>query len=71
MLWTIMPLETVYQKDVTTQAKSQRIITYRGIPVIVEDANEQSLRVVRLLSTNPADYLLDEIAPGSILSKSL
>lgn len=37
--------------------------------LVVEDVDSETSRVVRLISTNPLDYLLEEFRPGTILRR--
>ncbi len=42
-----------------------------GLKLEVEQVNEESVRIVRIISTNPGDYLRDDITPGSIVKSRL
>jgi hypothetical protein len=43
----------------------QREVSYNGSTLVVEDSAMGNSRVVRLISTNPYDYLKPEFAPGN------
>ena len=68
VLWTIMPMELV-----TASAGDQEIpvleeLEYQGIMLQVSKISAVEYKVVRILTTNPKDYLRSELQPGSILT---
>ncbi|WP_147532188.1 YlzJ-like family protein [Bacillus marasmi] len=67
ILYTMMPHELVFPEQAQTEP-GQMLVTYEGIPVMVEKTAEQDLRVVRILSTDPQHYLNDKITPGAKIS---
>jgi hypothetical protein len=48
----------------------QKIIEINGISMIVMENDQKQYEVVRLLSTNPQDYLNNQYYPGQIISAS-
>lgn len=66
VLWTVIPIEMVmadpYQPPVYEE------IDYAGVPLIVEKTGPVDCRIVRLISTNPQDYLRADIQPGVLLT---
>ncbi|HHY37558.1 MAG TPA: hypothetical protein GX507_01300 [Clostridia bacterium] len=40
-----------------------------GRTLVVEDADSETSRVVRLISTNPSDYLLEGFQPGTVFRR--
>jgi hypothetical protein len=69
ILYTTMPQEVVFPaaNDVF---ENQSVITYKGQPVMVDKITDGEYRIVRLLSTDPNDYLNAELSPGSMISLS-
>lgn len=67
ILWTIMPLELVFaqQGDISYPYED---IEYAGIKMMVEKMSSNQCRVVRILSSNPQDYMRSDLQPGTILS---
>ncbi|MPM45097.1 hypothetical protein SDC9_91782 [bioreactor metagenome] len=66
ILWTVMPLELVFgQQDVSNPYEE---IDYAGTKMMVEKMPFNQCRVVRILSSNPMDYLRSDIQPGVVLS---
>ena len=64
--YTIMPADQMYPHE------HQRLINffeimYNGIPVMVEHDGGSSLRIDRILSTDPSDYMHLDIQPGSVI----
>ncbi|PKR83574.1 YlzJ-like family protein [Heyndrickxia camelliae] len=66
ILYTTVPQELIFPTEASAYGK-QEIITYNGIPMMVEKV-EEGKRIIRILSTNPADYMEQSIMPGQIIS---
>ena len=66
MFYTIMPVEQIYPHD-HQKLTSYYEIMYQGVPVMVEHDGGSNLRIDRILSTNPEDYLHVDIQPGSVI----
>ncbi|MBS3897839.1 MAG: YlzJ-like family protein [Dethiobacter sp.] len=69
MLWTIVPLNIVMDGSDLHQPTYTEIPWKSGI-LLVEETGQNTARVVRLLSTDPADYLEPATQPGKILEYS-
>jgi hypothetical protein len=63
VLYTPIPLELVLAG--TEPVRRYREAVIRGVPVLVEETAPGRGRVVRLLSTDPFDYLAPGLAPGT------
>jgi hypothetical protein len=63
-----MQLELVLEGFDTTMYPEYKEIEYQGVTVVVEPAGFGRQKIVKLLSTNPFDYLKPELAPGSIIN---
>lgn len=68
ILYTPMQLELVLEGFDTTQYPEYRDIKYQGVSMVVEPAGVGRQKIVKLLSTNPFDYLKPELAPGNIIN---
>ena len=66
ILWTIMPEELVFSQDIPISPYEE--IEYAGAKMMVEKVSASQCRIVRILSTNPADYLRQDIQPGIVLT---
>lgn len=64
-MWTIAPAEHLFASP--DDVKSYREIEFGGIPILVEDIAENQCKIIRLLSTNPGDYLVNQLQPGTLL----
>lgn len=65
-MWTIMPEEVIWEGF--EEDKRQLLeVEWRGVKMLVEPTGFTQATVVRLLSTDPADYLRPELQPGSVL----
>ncbi len=65
ILHTIVPPEQIFpeQPEVFTQQIS---LTRNGIPMIVEQSG-QMYKIIRIMSSDPDDYLKSELGPGSYI----
>ncbi|WP_223588470.1 YlzJ-like family protein [Neobacillus bataviensis] len=69
ILYTMMPQELIFPYE-TEPFQKQQMITYQGIPLLVEFTDQQNVHVVRILSSDPQHYLDERICPGSKISIS-
>ncbi|MGJ7921004.1 YlzJ-like family protein [Neobacillus sp. LXY-4] len=67
ILYTMMPHELVFPVE-TYEDSQAKLITYQGVPIIVEKTEENQYRVVRIVSTDPQHYLNDRLCPGTKIS---
>ncbi|MEG6615696.1 YlzJ-like family protein [Peptococcaceae bacterium 1198_IL3148] len=66
ILYTPMQLELVLAgMDQCNQYAQQREVLFNGSTLVVADNGQGSSQVVRLISTNPYDYLKPEFSPGA------
>ncbi len=66
VLWTVLPVELVL--DGFEKGAVYEEAEVAGARVLVERVAPQQSRIVRLLSTAPADYLRPELQPGVVLT---
>lgn len=67
ILYTPMQLELVFEGFDNTRYPEYKEVEYQGVPMIVETLGSGRQKIVKLLSTNPFDYLKPELTPGSII----
>ena len=65
-LWTVMPPEAIFPAEHPEPAYEEA--EFSGVKMLVEKISPEQCRIVRLLSTNPQDYLRSELQPGSTFS---
>ncbi len=68
ILYTPMQLELVLEGFDTTKYPEYKIIEYEGVAMLVEDVDSGKKRIIKLLSTNPYDYLRPELSPGNLIN---
>lgn len=66
MMWTILPIESL-PADGTSSVEPEEIICRQGVLLSAVRDSAGSYRVRRLISTEPNDYLIADLAPNSIL----
>ncbi|NMD69534.1 ribonuclease [Bacillus sp. DNRA2] len=67
ILYTMMPHELIFPETSQTDS-NMMLVTYEGIPVMVEKTDTQDYRVVRVVSTDPQHYLNGKVTPGTKIS---
>lgn len=67
ILYTMMPQELIFPFDADAYQK-QKTILYQGVPLLVETSDEQTVQILRVLSTDPQHYLDDRYTPGTKIS---
>ena len=63
ILYTTMPQELIFPTDEAVFQK-QTIVDVKGVSVLVNEERPGEHYVVRILSSNPADYLNEQLYPG-------
>jgi hypothetical protein len=66
ILWSIIPEDIVLGN--TDPSPAYEEINCNGMKCLVERTGPTQCRVIRLLTTNPSDYLHSELQPGTILT---
>ncbi|NLY31035.1 MAG: hypothetical protein GX047_10465 [Firmicutes bacterium] len=66
MMWTIIPPEVVWE-GVEERPKDLMELSWQGVQVLVEPMQFGQGRIVKILSTDPRDFLRPELAPGSVV----
>jgi len=64
ILYTMMPQEFIYPISENDYNK-QKIVDINGVSLIVEETSLRNYQVIRVLSTNPNDFLNDLYTPGN------
>jgi hypothetical protein len=67
IIYTPVPLELVLEGFDTTKYPEYKEIEYKGVSMLVEDTGFGKRKIIKLLSTNPFDYLKAELSPGNII----
>ncbi|MCL6634158.1 MAG: YlzJ-like family protein [Peptococcaceae bacterium] len=67
ILYTPMQLELVLEGFDTAEYPDFEEVTFKGVPLLVERDGRGRQKIVRLLSTDPFDYLKPELSPGSLI----
>ncbi len=67
ILYTIVPVEAVLEGNDSFEPVYDELPWKDGGTLLVEQCGLKKARIVRLLSSNPADYLDPAVQPGSII----
>ncbi|MFC5463707.1 YlzJ-like family protein [Lederbergia graminis] len=66
IIHSIVPPELIFPNQ-EEQFSNQIPLVRNGVPMIVEQSGDM-YKVVRIMSSNPCDYLRDDICPGAYIS---
>ena len=66
IIWSIVPVDMVLNPTPLPPVYEE--IDWSGIKCVVEKIGPAQCRVVRLVTTDPSDYMRAELQPGTILS---
>ncbi|GIN83641.1 hypothetical protein J6TS2_00270 [Heyndrickxia sporothermodurans] len=66
ILYTTVPQEMIFAEEDEQFLKYKSII-YKGVPVQVEQI-ESYYRIIRVLSSNPYDFMDSDLTPGQTIS---
>ncbi|MGQ9825613.1 MAG: YlzJ-like family protein [Desulfotomaculales bacterium] len=65
ILYTPLPLELVTEGLEKMKQPAVRTVVYAGVPLLLEETGTGTGKVVKLLSTEPQDYLRADLFPGA------
>lgn len=68
IIWTVFPEEMVLKNTLEEEVPQYEEIEYGGTKVMVEKISPSQYRIVRILSSNPQDYLRPELQPGAVFA---
>lgn len=68
-LWTVMPLELVFGPQ--EPAVPYEEVEYGGTKLMVERLSPTEGKIVRVISSNPDDFLNPRYQPGTLLTYSI
>lgn len=68
IIWTVFPEEMVLKNTLEEGVPQYEEIEYGGTKVMVEGISPSQYRIVRILSSNPQDYLRPELQPGAVFT---
>lgn len=67
ILYTPSHLELVVEGMDEMKAPQTRVVEIGGVPLVLEDIRPGEGKIVRLLSTDPKDYLRTDLYPGTVI----
>ena len=67
-LWTVVPEEYLLAESPLENASQYEEVDYAGCKILAQAVNETNYQIVRLITTNPNDYLNQELEPGKLIS---
>lgn len=66
ILYTVVPNDLVFPMD-GSEFSGQMMMDYQGVPLLVQQ-EETKYRIIRVMSSDPAHYLNDQICPGEFIN---
>ena len=70
ILYSVIDPDFVFEGWDDYEPEYKEIKLSDSVNMIVEDINKEEVKIVKLISSDPQDYLNDEYSPGSIIKKS-
>lgn len=71
-MWTIVPDMFLFSKDDPKFLENQyNEIEFSNKILVTRKLNEKQYEIVRIITTDPRDYLNEKIQPGSIINSNL
>ena len=72
VMWTIVPDMFLFSKDDPKFLENQyNEIEFSNNILVTRKLNEKQYEIVRIITTDPRDYLNEKIQPGSIINSNL
>lgn len=68
LIWSIVPSQTIWQSSDEEQRSQTKVTEVKGVKVLVETLADGKGRVCQVMSTNPADFLREDLTPGTIVN---
>ncbi|OEH94152.1 YlzJ-like family protein [Bacillus solimangrovi] len=68
--YTTLPLELIFPAE-NQDYMNQTVISHNGVQMVVEQVSVSQCRIVRLLSSNPNDYLNQKYMPGTMMNMTV
>ena len=65
VLYTPMSMDEIYPAP----PSKQRIASYQGKTIIIEQTEHHQEQILQLISTDPNDYLQPNFMPGTVINK--
>jgi hypothetical protein len=69
LLYTPLPIDMImegYDSEINLEE-----ITYKGVTMQAQPLDNKTYKIIRIISSNPYDYLRPELQPGNIIEASL
>ena len=71
-MWTIVPDMLLFSKDDPKFLENEyNEIEFSNKILVTRKLNEKQYEIVRIITTDPRDYLNEKIQPGSIINSNL
>ncbi len=68
LIWSIVPSQTIWETAEKESTVKRKIMDIKGAKVMVEPLADGRGRILQVLSTNPNDFLREELSPGAIVN---
>lgn len=69
ILYTMMPQDLIYHTD-PGEFEKQKLVTYEGIPLLVNMEDGQNCTIIRVMSSDPSHFMNDKCSPGAKITLS-
>jgi hypothetical protein len=69
VLWTVVPEESIFSAENTAPELKNKLeeIEYDGCKILAQAKTADEYQIVRIISSNPDNYLNNKLEPGKII----
>lgn len=71
ILYTIIPIEIIFQEIQDTRRNTTVIMDYMGVKVEAMMTSNNQYVINRILTTSPKDYLNPKLQPGTVIKGNI
>ncbi|MFW6029605.1 MAG: YlzJ-like family protein [Halanaerobiales bacterium] len=68
--YSIYPPELIFDGYEDYQPEYQELSLSDGVILKMERVNQEELQIVRIISSNPQDFIREELQPGTIIKST-
>ena len=67
LIWSVIPNHIIWETQKKEETEQMKVMKIKGTQVMVEPVGNGKGRIRQVLSTNPTDFLKEDLSPGSIV----
>lgn len=68
LIWSVIPNDIIWQIDAKEKSSQTKVVCVNGTHVMVDVLAQGKGRIRQIMSTNPSDFLREDLMPGVVIS---